>query len=231
MTGNRAARAAWLCSLCFLSSGQVIAEPLTSGSGSLPAAIPSAEPEAQPRRPGADDGPVPAAPGGVDKSGLVNDVPNTSKTVELLLEIQGKNPGLAGGERPKAEMPTPRSPTAAPAAAKPALGEDAAASPFGGAEALRAKPPGGDPQAVDWSEAPPSRFGGGSLPTGNAAPRDPSRPGTPTAGAADEDDVRWLIPRRLVRFVRENRDMVILGSIGLLLLVWAASAFTSGRRK
>jgi hypothetical protein len=43
--------------------------------------------------------------------------------------------------------------------------------------------------------------------------------------------VRWLIPRRLIRFVRENRDMVVLGSVGLLLLLWVVTAISARRRK
>jgi hypothetical protein len=43
--------------------------------------------------------------------------------------------------------------------------------------------------------------------------------------------VIWLIPRKLIRFVRENRDTVVLGSVGLLLLLWGVSSFTAARRK
>jgi hypothetical protein len=158
-----------------------------------------------------------------------NEAPSTSKTVELLLEMQGKNPGLEGGARPKAEVPPSRPSAGASGTTKPAFGADAA-SPFGGAEALRAKP-AGDPEAVDWSEAPGSRFGGGGLATGSGGSREPYRPGSPAARSSDEDDVRWLIPRKLIRFVRENRDMVVLGSVGLLVLLWGVSTFTSSRRK
>jgi hypothetical protein len=150
--------------------------------------------------------------------------------------MQGKNPGLAGGERPKAEIPPSRPTAAGAGAAKPAFGADPA-SPFGGAEAMRAKPAGGDPEAIDWSEAPASRFGGGGLATGGSlstsggAPREPFSPGAQSSRPSAEDDVIWLIPRKLIRFVRENRDTVVLGSVGLLLLLWGVSSFTAARRK
>jgi hypothetical protein len=234
MTANRGTQAFWLCTLCIVLSANVAAEPLTSGSSSLPAATTTAEPEAQMPRAGISEPPKLGAPGVIDRSLVGNEAPSTSKTVELLLEMQGKNPGLEGGERPKAEV-KPSRPSAAATAAQPAFGADPA-SPFGSPEALRTKPAAGDPEAVDWSEGPDSRLGGGGLAAGGSLagagpPREPYRPGAPSARPSDEDDVWWLIPRELIRFVRENRDTVVLGGIGLLLLLWVVSSFTAGRRK
>jgi hypothetical protein len=229
MPRHRASHVARLCLLCTVLSGGVSAEPLTTGAGTQPTADAPDE-ETQPRRPGDAEPPKFVAPGGVDRSAVGADVPSTSKTVELLLEMQGKNPGLAGGERPKAEMPTTRPSSGAASVARPAFGADAA-TPFGGAEALRGKPPGADPETVDWSGASPSGLGGGVLSAGGLTPREPSRPGATAERSADEDDGLWLIPRRLIRFVRENRDMVVLGSVGLLLLLWAVTAISARRRK
>lgn len=236
MTGTRFAHASWLCLLGVVALGQVAAAPLTTGSGSLPAAVTSAEPEVQAPRAGVIEPPKVGAPGIIDRALVGNEAPTSSKTVELLLEMQGKNPGLEGGERPKAEIP-PSRPNAPPApAARPAFGADPA-SPFGGTEVLRPKAAATDPEAVDWSEAPGSRFSGGGLSTGSSlstgagAQREPFRPGTQSTHSADEDDVIWLIPRKLIRFVRENRDMVVFGSVALLLLLWGVSSFTSARRK
>lgn len=232
MTSAGSTQAALLSLLLIAFSGGLAAEPLTSGSGALPGAIATPDAEAEPRRAGAADSPKFITPGAVDRSAASADVPSTSKTVELLLEMQGKNPGLEAGERPKLDTTAARPSTAAAVPAKPAFGADPA-SPFGGPEVLGNKPASGEPQAVDWSEAPPSRFGGGGQSSfgGGASPREPYRPGAAEPRSSDEDDVRWLIPRKLVRFVRENRDMVVLGSIGLLVLLWGISAIASGRRK
>jgi hypothetical protein len=232
MTRTRAATPGWLCLLCSLFCSGAFAEPLTSGPAALPGAAAAADADVEPRRTGTADGPKFNAPAAVDRSAMTGDLPSTSKTVELLLEMQGKNPGLEAGERPKAQIPPARPATATGLPAKPAFGADAA-SPFGGSEVLRAKPATGDPQAVDWSEAPPSRFGGVGLSTlgGGAGPREPYQPGAAPARSSDEDDMLWLIPRKFMRFVRENRDAVVLSSIGLLLVLWGISAFASSRRK
>jgi hypothetical protein len=237
MTGTLFAHARWLCLIGAVALGQVAAEPLTSGAGALPAAISTPEPETQAPRAGVIEPPKIGAPGIIDRALVGNEAPTGSKTVELLLEMQGKNPGLAAGERPKADT-SPSRPNTPPApAANTAFGADPA-SPFGSAEGLRPKAPAsGDPEAIDWSEAPASRFGGGGLATGGSltagtgAPREPFRPGAQAPRATDEDNVIWLIPRKLIRFVRENRDMVILGSVGLLLLLWGVSSFSAARRK
>lgn len=229
MTGNRFAETFWRGALCVIVSGHIYAEPLTSGAGSLPPTVTPTEPETQTSKTGILEPPKPGSPGTIDRSVVGNEAPSASKTVELLLEMQGKNPGLAGGERPKAEVSPSRPSAGTAGATKPAFGADGA-SPFGSVEALPAKPAVGDSEAVDWSEAPGSRFGGG-LATGSGASREPYRPGSPAARAVDEDDARWLIPRKLIRFVRENRDTVVLGSVALLLMVWGVSAFASGRRK
>jgi hypothetical protein len=229
MSRHRASQVALLCLLCNVFSGNARSEPLTTGAGTQPPALASDE-EPQPRRPGNAEPLKFVTPGVIDRSAVGSDGPSASKTVELLLEMQGKNPGLEGGERPKAEMPTTRPSAGAAAAAKPAFGADVA-PPFGAAETLRGKPPGTEPQAVDWSGAPPSGLGGGGLSAGGSTPRDPYRPGAASERSADEDDVRWLIPRRLIRFVRENRDMVVLGSVGLLLLLWVVTAISARRRK
>lgn len=224
MMANRAASGLGHCLLCIVFSGSVTAEPLTTGVGEPPAGVSTPDAEAQPRRPGTAETPKSISPGVIDRSVVPTDMPSTSKTVELLLEMQGKNPGLEAGEKPKAEMPTARRSASVASAAKPAFGADAT-SPFGDAEAIRVKPAAGDPQAVDWSAPPSSGFGGGTT------ARDPYRLGPSAERPSSSDDVVRLIPRWLVRFVRENRDMVVLGSVVLLVLLWAAAAIGSARRK
>ena len=179
--------------------------------------------------------PLPAAnPPGIISGASEVDVPNQSKTIEMLLEMQGKNPGLAGGERPRQEMPTgARSPAlpAAPAPSKP-FGVSDPANPFGAPGLAPGKAPAA-PQdtAVDWTAGPSAGLGTGGLSSGGAPQRDfPGRP-TQTSGASEDDDARWLIPRRVVRFVRENREAVVIGSVVVLLLLWGVTAMASGRRK
>jgi hypothetical protein len=221
----------WLLALCAVPAA---AEPLTGGSNALPAvAAPlAAASESESRRAGPADGvPKFVTPGGVDRSTVQGELPSTSKTVELLLEMQGKNPGLEAGERPRPDAPAARAAAAAASAVKQVFGVDEG-SPFGAPEVLSAKPgAAASPQSVDWSAAPPSSIGGGSLSGGGVSTRDAYRPAEAGHRSSDEDDVRWLIPREWVRFIRENRDKVILASVGLLLALWALSAIFSGRHK
>ena len=230
MIGAGSLQAALLSLLLMAFSGGLAAEPLTGGSGALPGAIVTPDAEAQPRRAAAADSPKFVAPAAEDRSAVAADVPSTSKTVELLLEMQGKNPGLEAGERPKLDTTAVQPSAASGVPAKAAFGGDAAL-PFGGPEVLGNKPEGRAPEAVDWSEAPPSRFGGGGQPSfgAGAAPREPNRPEAAERLPSSDEDLG--IPRKLVRFVKENRDMVVMGSIALLLLLWGISAIASGRGK
>lgn len=214
-------------------AGNVVAEPLTGGTASPATANPAQE-TPQRRSANGSDGAGLDTPGIADRSAMGADMPSTSKTVDLLLEMQGKNPGLAAGERPKAEVPVSRpSANVSQPSAKPAFGADTAAS-AGVAELPRSTAAAGEPNSVDWTAPAPSAFGG-SLSSGGAnPPRAVYGPGPgadPVRPKADAEDVFWLIPRHWVRFVRENRDTVVLGSIGMLLLLWAVSALKSGRRK
>jgi len=161
-------------------------------------------------------------------------VPNQSQTIEMLLEMQGKNPGLEGGERPRQEMPVGGRPSPSPQTATPAkpFGADDPANPFGGSGLVpnkaRAAP---RDSAVEWIEAPASRFGGGVFSSSGAPQRDNSGRPMREGSASEDDDVRWLIPRPVVRFVRQNRELVVVGSVIVLLLLWGATAIASGRRK
>jgi hypothetical protein len=232
MTAKRAAQPVALSLLYLALLSPVAAEPLTSGAGSPPAAVATPDAEPGPRRSTAiSTPPQPVAPGNLDRSVAAGDVPNTSKTVELLLELQGRNPGLAAGERPKAELPTAQPNIGAAGAGKPAFGGEPGL-PFGGVDALRSKPNTGDPQAVDWTAPPPSQLGGVlSSAGGGAGSREAYRPAASADSPSGEGDLRWFIPRAVVRFVRENRDMVVLGSVALLVLLWALTAMASKRRK
>ena len=224
--------------LCAAAVPPAAAEPLATGTAGSPALTGSAGVDASPR-PAAQNEPRGAdgSPATVERAAVAADMPSASKTMELLLEMQGKNPGLEEGERAKAEMPSGR-PPANPLAAgigsvAPGLVGIDPSRPFGGGAVLPSKPAAADPRGVDWSEAPPSRFGGGATAVlgGSTSPREPYRPPTSAGGSSDEASVRGLIPRALIRFVRENRDMVVLGSLVVLAVLWAATMFASGRKK
>ena len=185
------------------------------------------------------------APGGPgtrlpDRAALP-DVPSTSKTIDLLLEMQGRNPGLAGGERPRnTEMPTARPRVAQPAVDVQPFGNDAAPR-FGRPEVTPPRPAGVPvrPEAgtIDWSDGggrgmgqPGWSSGGAQAPAMSDSVRNGPRDDRVTGDGMPE--ARWLlIPRSVVRFVRENRDMVIGASVAVLLALWAATTFASGRRK
>jgi hypothetical protein len=227
-------RAKWLATL------------LMCGAVTLPATLPA---QAAPVLPAAGNGldtletsggtPTPGAktPGIID-GGAVTEVPNQSKTIEMLLEMQGKNPGLAGGERPRQEMPTGSRTLAAPAASAPAnpFGVGDPANPFGGSgltpDKARATP---QDSAVDWSAGPSTGLGAGAgtgaFSSSGAPQREFSDRPAQASRSSEDDDVRWLIPRRVVNFVRENRQLVVIGSVVVLLLLWGATAMASGRRK
>jgi hypothetical protein len=169
----------------------------------------------------------------------MRNVPNTPKTIEMLLEMQGKNPGLAGGEPPK-PADTVDAATRARLTPKPSggiLAEGAArgpSNPFGSADMLPAKSKAAPvDDTVGWTEAPASRFSGlGSVQSTpqSGAPRDYGL-AKATQASGNEDDRISLIPRPLIRFVRNNRDLVIGGSVAVLMMLWGASAFASRRRK
>lgn len=171
---------------------------------------------------------------GIIDRATITGVPNQSKTIEMLLEMQGKNPGLEGGERRRQEMPAGGRASPGPQTARPTqpFGAQDPANPFGGAGLLpnkaRVAP---QDAAVDWTEVPASRFGGGVFSSSGTPQRDNSGRTTHAGRASEDDDLRWLIPRPVVRFVRQNRELVVVGSVVVLLLLWGATAITSGRRK
>lgn len=175
-----------------------------------------------------------------DRSALP-DVPSTSKTIDLLLEMQGRNPGLAGGEKPRnTEIPTARPRAAQPAGDVQPFGNDAAPR-FGATDAGTPRPAGvpvkPESAAIDWSDGAGRGMGQPGWSSGGV--QSPAMPDPARSGAREDrgmgdgtPEARWLlIPRSVVRFVRENRDMVIGASVAVLLALWAATTFASGRRK
>jgi hypothetical protein len=149
------------------------------------------------------------AAGGIDAAPAT--VPGTAQTVDLLIQMQPRAAGAEFDERTrKAVRPID-------AGARPVL--PAAAMPpsalFGA---------GADPAAARGLNA--STAPGGPTPSarmaGMPAPQD---------RAAVVDDGKIPLPAELVRFVREHRVQVVIGSVLLLALVWGGSIVRSNRRR
>lgn len=143
-----------------------------------------------------------------------------SRTVDLLIELQGKQAGLgvAVTDRAatRADMPALRSGSPGRLAGPPALETSGTALFENGATTLTpardtAQPVPRDP---DW------RGGAGDRSPDIATPSPGSRPSQ--ARVAPEGDQLSLL-RDVVRWLRENRDWVIGTSVVLLVAVGAAS--------
>lgn len=150
------------------------------------------------------------AAGGIDAAPAT--VPGTAQTVDLLIQMQPRTAGAEFDERTrKAVRPID-------AGARPVVPAAATMPPsalFGA---------GADPAAargLDASAAP-----GGPAPTVRTAGM-PS----PRAPAVAVDDGKIPLPAELVRFVREHREQVVIGSVLLLALVWGGSIVRSNRRR
>lgn len=150
------------------------------------------------------------AAGGIDAAPAT--VPGTAQTVDLLIQMQPRAAGAEFDERTrKAVRPID-------AGAQPVLPAAAAMPPsalFGA---------GADPAAargLDASTAP-----GGPAPSARMA----GMP-APQARSAAVDDGKVPLPAELVRFVREHREQVVIGSVLLLALVWGGSIVRSNRRR
>lgn len=161
-----------------------------------------------------DPAPDQAAPAGL-AAGTIDTapaaVPGNSRTVDLLIQMQPRTPGAEFNERARA--------VARPidAGAKPVLPAGLTEHPSGlfGAGANPAAARG-----VDTSVTPARPSISGASET---APRRPA--------PAMVDDGKIALPAALVRWVREHREQVVVGSVVLLALVWGGSIVLSNRRR
>ncbi len=139
-------------------------------------------------------------------------VPGTAQAVDLLIQMQPRTAGAEYDERTrKAVRPID-------AGARPVLPAGATMPPsalFGA---------GADPAAARGLEV--STTSGGPAPSA----RTTGMP-APHARAAAVDDGKIPLPAALVRFVREHREKVVIGSVLLLALVWGGSIVRSNRRR
>ncbi|ODV05936.1 MAG: hypothetical protein ABT20_13235 [Rubrivivax sp. SCN 70-15] len=154
------------------------------------------------------------------------EIQSGSKTIQMLLELQPAKPQLVTQAKDAAvddrRVPPPKLRALLPAGAN-------APSPSG-AEFQNVKPqaPAVAPQ-IEWARDQSlgiSANGGGAgyAREGYAAAR--TRP-----GAQDDLDLKAWLPLRLLQLVRENRKMVLAGSLVALALVWAGASVASRPRR
>ena len=166
----------------------------------------------------------------------MRDVPNSSNTIQMLLELQAvpeQGASAAGSGRA-----TPRTTGSRPP------GQTAAANPFGNgdnpfnASPGIAKPSDGASGAragVEWSAAANSAGftgGFGGAPTITTTAQDPHQFAPPRRNGYSSADVepRWWMPSAWIRWVREHRQEVLIGAAVALALAWAGASRSSARR-
>ncbi len=156
------------------------------------------------------------------------DLSSGSRTVDMLIELQGKQAGLgfSPAER-SATRPEGAAPRSDPVGRLPEPAGLAVqrAGLFGNASLPGATPSvtsPGAPRGVEWRAGPAE--------TGAATATPLAGPRTREASQAD-DDGRISLPRAVVTWIRENRGLVIGASLVVLVAVGAASRGMAQRRR
>lgn len=156
------------------------------------------------------------------------DVSSGSRTVDMLIELQGKQAGLAftAAERAAArtDTPTPKTDSAAQPAGTAAPVPNRAGL-FGSGAIPVAPPRDAAPTANREAEWRPG-----------AVERSSTGPAAPAAARAYEfglshGDERISMPRTVVAWIRENRAIVIGVAVVVLVAVGAASMGVTQRRR
>lgn len=150
------------------------------------------------------------AAGGIDA--VPATVPGTPQSVDLLIQMQPRNAGAEYDERTRKVV------RPIDAGARPVLPEALANSPSGLFGA------GADPAAARGVQTPAAAV----QPVVAAGPAAATGP-RPPAGVVDDGKIP--LPAELVRFVRQHREQVVIGSVVLLALVWGGSIVRSNRRR
>lgn len=165
---------------------------------------------------GSDDAaPSAAAPAGLAAGGIDTvpaTVPGTPQTVDLLIQMQPRTAGAEYDER------TRRAVRPIDAGARPQLPAALANNPSGLFGA------GADPAAARGVET-------SVAPSRAAVSTQAAGAGSPRPANAVVDDGKTPLPAGLVRFVRQYREQVVIGSVVLLVLVWGGSIVRSNRRR
>ena len=169
---------------------------------------------------------------GAEGSGDLAGGSDDSATIRMLLELQEQGEGLENGDRRRRGVA--RANHATRAAADPA-GADA------GLQAVATSGSGNSTPARGGTGSPlPAALGvvGGDAASLSRAAMTWMQPGLGTGSAdrlpsaaieRDEEAVRSLIPASLLRWVRENRELVLLASVVLVALIAAGSGASKKR--
>lgn len=137
------------------------------------------------------------------------DMPSTSKTVELLLQIDGSNPNMSAGDRAQAARMAVR-----------------AADANAGAKAFNSSQSGLASMVTETAPDPGAqqrRYGWGP---GHTAPvtAQPGPMPTPVGRPIVERGESDSTLRNMLRAVRDHREWLLAAGVLLLALAWAASA-------
>lgn len=155
------------------------------------------------------------------------EIQSGSKTIQMLLELQPAKPGLVTQAKDPA-VDDRRVPPLKLQALAPAV--TSSQSPSG--DQLRdSKQQAQEPAPqIEWTrELSTGISANGDGGTGYA--RDAYVAGRARSGAEDDLALKAWLPLTLLRLVRENRKVVLAGSLVALVLVWAGASFASQRRR
>jgi hypothetical protein len=166
----------------------------------------------------------------LDKSGAGDAQFGRSRTLDLLIELQDKSPANEPGDRTRPTERTMRkagTPAPVEGPRKPLQ-----ASPSNPPSALhQADTPAsfdsnpGSGASLEWRPAG-LRSGGQGSAASSEGGYAPPRVG---AGNAGDSEDHLPLPRGLVRWIRENRSLVVGIAVGLLAVLWSGSIVVSGR--
>lgn len=172
---------------------------------------------------------------GVESAGTTGAIPGRvaepgkKETLDLLIEMQPKTPGLTFNERSRAERAAPSVPVGAARAEPAQPGDATAATPpvtasgLFGSGAVDPAAAGRTETRATSSDSPSSWQGSAPAATGS--------PGGGRAGSTSGDSPPvFAFTRAFVSYVRENREWFISGAVAALVLMWFASG-GSGRRR
>ena len=215
--------------LCVLGGG------VTAWAGPTTTPLAQGEIESVPAPAARDSAPQ---KGGIVGLAATPDVPNTSNTIKMLLELQattapGASAADSGRAAPRAagSRPDPQTPSANPFGK--VQGPDGASPEFARPAASPGVPGGG----VDW-HAPPNSVNvtvGSARPAGmsGGSPDPFSAPAQRSGGAWTRDaaEQRWWMPSVWIRWVREHRQEVLVGAAVALALAWAGASRAGTRRR
>lgn len=184
---------------------------------------------AAPVAPGeAESGDEPAAASAIGRATEVprmGDGAGSSRSVDILIELQKKSAGLDFSERAResgnaSRVATPPAGSASSGAEHPQSATRNAAGLFGSGAVPMAAPRETSTRESEWRPT-----------TGMPSAAGEARSGAATEPVGGSGGGRWLLPREIVQWVRDNRAMVIGGAVVLLVLLWGTSVVFSQRRR